>query len=264
MNCDRVQSLIDAYTTDELDLAATFELEQHLDGCATCAGALESLHALRRTLADTSLRYPAPPELRHRIGVHLGINGSAQITSTPYRSRNKLPAIAAAAAVAMLLLLPWLALYRNASRSAADQLATEITASHVRSMMTDHLLDVTSTDQHTVKPWFDGKLDFAPAVTDLSPIGFPLIGGRLDYVHSRAVAAIIYKRHQHVINLFTWPAPPPATDVEPAHSQHNGFNLVMWTRHGMRYIAVSDLNPQELEQFCDALRDSTTRPAATR
>jgi anti-sigma factor RsiW len=118
---------------------------------------------------------------------------------------------------------------------------------------------VPSTVQHTVKPWFDGKIDFAPTVTDLATSGFPLIGGRLDYIHNRAVAALVYKRHQHIINLFSWPATTTG-DVKPAASQHNGYNLLTWTRDGMIGVAVSDVNPTELQQFAQALQASTTRP----
>jgi anti-sigma factor RsiW len=135
----------------------------------------------------------------------------------------------------------------------------EVTASHIRSLMSDHLLDVVSTDRHTVKPWFNGKLDFSPVVIDLTTEGFPLIGGRLDYVANRPVAAIVYRRHQHLINLYTWPA--SSNDSEPTASEHNGYHVLKWTGNGMSWVAVSDLNPQELGQFSALLRPTpTTRP----
>src|SRR5829696_7744233 len=189
MTCERARLLIDAYTTDELDLAAALDVEDHLKECADCAEELESLHALRRTIAGASLRYAAPPDLRRRIAADLSPAGDAREDS-PARvpaSRPRVGRFALAAAVGALLLLPWLGLYWNASRSGANQLAAETTASHIRSLMSDHLLDVVSTDQHTVKPWFNGKLDFSPTVVDLTAEGLPLVGGRLDYIGNRPV-----------------------------------------------------------------------------
>ena len=260
MNCERVRSLVDAYTTDELDLAAALDVEEHLGECAACAGEVESFHALRRAVAGPSLRYAAPPELRRRISAELERLGarsdSAPLAPAPRRRAGR---FALAAAVGALLLLPWVGLYWNASRSGANQLAVETTSSHIRSLMSDHLLDVASTDQHTVKPWFNGRLDFSPAVIDLTADGFPLVGGRLDYVNNRPVAAIVYRRHKHVINLYTWPAPP--ADSRPSASEHNGYHVLTWTHSGVNCVAVSDLNPQELRHFADLLRhEPTTRP----
>jgi anti-sigma factor RsiW len=128
----------------------------------------------------------------------------------------------------------------------------DATSSHVRSLMGEHLLDVVSTNQHTVKPWFNGKLDFSPSVIDLTADGFPLIGGRLDYLSNCPVAAIVYKRHQHVINLYTWPS--SLTDSQPSASDHHGYHLLRWNHNGMTCAAVSDLNQRELCQFSDLLR----------
>src|SRR5436190_4495313 len=214
MNCERVRSLIDAYTTDELDLAAALEVEDHLKECAACAGELESFHALRRAVAGPSLRYAAPPELRRRISAELDRVASAgEPTARARVARPRTGRFALAAAVGALLLLPWIALYWNGSRSEANQLAAETTSSHIRSLMTDHLLDVASTDRHTVKPWFNGRLDFSPTVIDLTAEGLPLIGGRLDYINNRPVAAIVYRQEEPVINLDTWPA--VAADAQP-------------------------------------------------
>jgi anti-sigma factor RsiW len=121
------------------------------------------------------------------------------------------------------------------------------------------LLDVVSTDQHTVKPWFNGRLDFSPAVIDLTAEGFPLIGGRLDYVANRPVAAIVYRRNRHVINLYTWPT--NGSDSEPAMTDHNGYHVLKWDRNGMTCVAVSDVNEQELRQFAGLLRPApASRP----
>jgi len=255
MNCERVRSLIDAYSTDELDLAAALDVEEHVRECPACAADLGSLHTLRRTIADPTLRYTAPPGLRRRVSADLNQMDARENVAPRPRIRR----FALAAAIAALLLLPWLALYLNASRSSANQLAAEITSSHIHSLMSDHLLDVPSTDQHTVKPWFNGKLDFSPAVIDLTAEGFPLIGGRLDYINNRPVAAIVYRRNKHLINLYTWPT--TTADSQPSLSQRNGYNLLTWTRNGMNSVAVSDLNQQELAHFAELLRPNpTTRP----
>ena len=150
-----------------------------------------------------------------------------------------------ASAVALQLLGNWP--LQSASHDALDK---EIVASHVRSMMADHLFDVASSNQHTVKPWFLGKLDYSPAVRDLSDNGFPLTGGRLDYIDGRPVAALVYSRGQHAINLYTWPAAGESQPYRP--SSRLGFNMVEWTQSGMRFWAVSDISPSELALFARA------------
>jgi anti-sigma factor RsiW len=159
--------------------------------------------------------------------------------------------LAVAAAVAALMLLPWAIVYRTAFRGDSETLTADATASHVRSMMGDHLLDVPSTDQHTVKPWFNGKLDFSPAVADLAKSGFPLVGGRLDYLNNRPVAALVYRRNQHVINVYTWPS--KIGDREPSAAERNGYHVLTWMGGGMNWVAVSDVNAPELRQFVDKL-----------
>jgi len=123
----------------------------------------------------------------------------------------------------------------------------------VRSLMVNHLTDVTSTDQHTVKPWFDGKIDFAPPVADFKSDGFPLVGGRLDYVDHHPAAALVYQRRLHYINVFIWPA--KATSNEPVKSEtREGYNILHWRQSGMEYWAASDLSNNEMERFADLLR----------
>ncbi len=131
---------------------------------------------------------------------------------------------------------------------AEDRLAAEIISAHIRSLMADHLTDVASSDQHTVKPWFNGRLDYSLAVKDLAPSGFPLVGGRLDYVNGRAVATLIYQRRKHFINLFTWPE-RKASDTRPRQITQQGYHLFRWTRAGMSCWTISDLDKSELEQF---------------
>jgi anti-sigma factor RsiW len=143
----------------------------------------------------------------------------------------------------------------RASGSGRDAFADQIVDSHVRSLMAGHLLDVNSTDQHTVKPWFSGKLDFSPPVVDLALTGYPLIGGRLDYVGGRPVAALVYKRREHTINVFVSPG-RDATEVPAGARSIRGFQVHHWTRAGMSVWAVSDLNDSELTEFCRALEES--------
>jgi anti-sigma factor RsiW len=148
----------------------------------------------------------------------------------------------------------------GSSRGGGDLLAREQAAAHVRSQMADHLLDVPSTDRHTVKPWFAGRLDFSPDVRDLADRGFPLAGGRLDYVDGRPVAALVYRRGKHVINCFTWPAPPGSPDAPPSVTSVQSYSIVHFTRAGLTTYAISDATPYALEQFAAAFRTPATAP----
>ena len=136
--------------------------------------------------------------------------------------------------------------------AANETLAQEVVSSHIRSLMANHLTDVSSTDQHNVKPWFNGKVDFSPPVKDLAGQGFPLIGGRLDYLGGRPVAALLYHRRRHIINLFIWPS--LHSDSGPKTIATKGYNLIHWTRSGITYWAVSDLNENELSEFVEYQR----------
>lgn len=248
MNCPQAKLLIDAYADGELDPAGVLEMERHFRDCTSCAQAFRNLQSLKKSLKQDALRFDAPAVLRGRLKAEL---------HTPAESGrlfliwNWFAAAAAGVALVCLALLLSLTLTRP---SAQQQLAQEIVSSHIRSLMANHEMDVASSDQHTVKPWFDGKLDFSPPVKDLTTQGFPLIGGRLDYLNHRAVAALVFHRAKHVINLFIWPA--KEGDSEPtARTPINGYNLIQWTRGGMTFRAVSDLNEKELMEF---VRDFAT------
>ena len=248
MNCQQAALLIDCYADGELDAAGILELEKHLHDCSACALAFRNVQNLKKSLKQDSLFYSAPAELRQTLKAALR---PPTEFNRPFRTWSWFTAATAGVAVICLALLLSLALTRP---SPQQQLAQDIVSSHIRSLMANHEMDVASSDQHTVKPWFDGKLDFSPPVKDLAAQGFPLIGGRLDYVGNRAVAVLVFHRYKHVINLFIWPT--KESDSEPAvRTAINGYNLIHWSRGGMTFWAVSDLNERELMEF---VRDFAT------
>ena len=253
MTCDDARRLLHAYLDDELDAAQSMAMEQHLDGCAACAAGRREYDRLRQALAQPALYHRAPDALRRQWETP----AMAQAAPRPRRAL----ALAAAAGFAGALVLSapaWLGLSRGADMPSA--LVGEAISGHLRSLQPQHLMDVVSTDQHTVKPWFEGKLDFAPRVKELSAEGFPLAGGRLDAIGGRSVAALVYRRHMHAINLYQWPADGP--DTPHALAQRHGYTVIDWRQDGMRFLAVSDLNENELKQF--ALAFDNAAPAAAR
>jgi anti-sigma factor RsiW len=207
---------------------------------------------MKRALAHESFYYKAPAHLREHVLASLELSeNDAAGKRRWWQSRPRL-AWEWAAAFSLLVIVVMVAVWPV--RAPDDDLANEIVASHVRSLMADHVTDVVSTDQHTVKPWFEGRLDFAPTVIDLAPQGFVLVGGRLDYVSNRPVAALIYKRRQHVINLFIFPD-QNRLPVSEGSTVKQGYNLIHWNRSGMTYWAVSDLNAEELRQLANLYQD---------
>jgi len=247
MNCLQTKPLIAAYADGELDPVHALEVERHLHDCPACTRAWQELQSLKKAVGREALCFPAPAELRSRLLAELRTQTRRPSARRFWnvRSWNWLATALSGTAVACLALLLTVSLNRPSDR---DQLVQELVSSHIRSLMANHVMDVVSTDQHTVKPWFDGKLDFAPPVKDLAAQEFPLIGGRLDYLGNRAVAALVFQRHKHLINLFIWPgqetAAPPA-----AATPRQGYHLIHWTQAGMTCWAVSDLNEQELLEF---------------
>ena len=253
MECSHCRSLLPAYLDGELDLVRHLEMEHHLQDCEACMGRHENHRTLRAALGSEGLYYRAPDSLRTRVRASLGPADGPGLT----HRRALWVRLGAAAAAAGLLLLGW-ALGRagvgpSTPPAPNDRLAQQVLASHVRSLLLDeHRFDVQSSNRHVVKPWFAGKVDFAPEVPDLSAHEFTLLGGRLDYLDGRPVAALVYQRRQHVVNLFLWPAPGPDEPPRPATRQ--GYHLVRWAQGGMTWWAVSDLNEQELQAFVELVR----------
>jgi anti-sigma factor RsiW len=244
MNCQQARPLIDPYADGELEAGAILEMEQHLQGCPGCMLAWRNLQSLKKALKQDALYFAAPAELRQRIRSELPSPAKAA-PQWPAWSWNRLTTAMSGAFALCLALLVAVTLFRPSSN---QPLAQEIVSSHIRSLMAGHVMDVVSTDQHTVKPWFNGKLDFSPPVRDLAAQEFPLIGGRLDYIGGRGVAALVFQRHKHVINLFVWPAKEEDSKAAPV-TPSQGYNLIHWSQAGMSFWAVSDLNEKELMEF---------------
>jgi anti-sigma factor RsiW len=242
MSCELVERDLDAYLDRELDAEASAAVHEHLRTCAACRLEFDKRETLAR-LVRSAPYYSAPDRLRARV--------LAQST----RSTSARRVLTWTAAAVLVLSVGGMTLWRSAANH-AHAIADEVLHSHVRSLMANHLVDVQSTDLHTVKPWFVGKLDFSPPVVDLASNGFPLVGGRLDYVGSRPVAALVYQRQKHAINVFIAPegGDPSVRDLVLTV---RGFNLRHWCHDGMSFWAVSDLNSAELGVFTSALRASS-------
>jgi anti-sigma factor RsiW len=252
LNCQEARKLIHPYLDGELDLVRSLEIEAHLKDCQACAQAYNELRSLHSAVSTNALRFEPPATLRNRIRSALRDESGA--TNRPLRLswRWMIPAVS----FAVLVIVAWSLVAVLSRPSTSDLVAQEIVSSHVRALMEKHLTDVPSSDQHTVKPWFDGRLDFSPPVKDLASAGFSLVGGRLDYVGNRPVAALVYQHRQHYINVFVWPS-TAASDASGKALVRQGYNLISWTNAGMNYWAISDLNLAELQQFVQLLQNDS-------
>jgi mycothiol system anti-sigma-R factor len=275
MICEEAIKLMDGYLDGELDPMTSQKIEQHLRDCRKCEQAYEAHTALAYAISRGAPYYKAPAELRQRVQSSLrdavGVRASrsaarenhASLTSRWAKRRPVLPEIPwnwlALAAAIVLGAIIGSTLSPRLQQPGSDQfLATQLTANHVRSLMADHLTDVASSDQHTVKPWLDTKLDFAAPVLDLSGDGFPLIGGRLDYLDNHSAAALVYQRRKHFINLFIWPTTPADSKAQTTMARE-GYHLVHWTDGDFTYWAVSDVNISDLENFRQLFEQQTAR-----
>ncbi|HYW63598.1 MAG TPA: anti-sigma factor [Bradyrhizobium sp.] len=239
MTCDEGEILLHALLDGELDAGHDREVEAHVASCPRCAAELRALRQMQAAMADADLHYKAPPALRQRIEAALP---QPRVTSR----RSLLQGFALGSAVSALAATGLVAIVlRNDDE---QRILAEVVSAHLRSLQAGHLTDVVSTDQHTVKPWFNGRLDVAPPVVDLTAQGFVLVGGRLDSIDARALGAVVYRRRSHVINLFV--APGTSTSQRTAKTETvQGFNIRRWSERGLNYWAVSDLSADELGEF---------------
>ena len=263
MNCEEARGLLPAYGDGQLDLPQALALERHLDGCPACAALLREQRALSKALRSVPY-HRTPDTLRARLRAQLPLEPAAPpVSAAPapaakaYRRRDwSRWAMPIAAGIALAV---GLNVMLSTQRS-GETLRNELVAGHVRSLQAEHLSDVASSDQHTVKPWFSGKLDYSPPVRDLTAQEFPLLGGRLDYIAQRQVAVLIYRHRKHTINLYIWPG--KNGDTAPESHGSEGYSLVHWRRDGMEFWAVSDLNGEELRQFAQLQIAAVTDKAA--
>jgi anti-sigma factor RsiW len=257
LNCQEALRLLHGYLDGELDLVNSLQIEQHLQDCRSCALEQANDLALRQALRGGELYFKPPEALAGRVRLALA---AADIQAPAPRRAPARPLgqrwrwLGVALALAAVVIVTW-GLARGLANPPADTaIAQQVVASHIRSLMPDHLTDVASTDQHTVKPWFAGKLDFSPPVVDLADQGFPLIGGRLDYLDNRPVAALVYRHQQHLINLFIW----PSTSAAGAQlTVDQGYQVEHWAGSGMTFWAISDMAAAELQTFVQLLQQQT-------
>ena len=256
MQCDHARELLGAYRDGELASDERRTIAGHIETCRACSAAVaedERIGRLVRDLGQTT----APPALESRLRAALDraeaedrpIGRSAETARVPMRpqyARGFAKQVALLAAVCLVSMLAtwWI---MDTTRQ-AGQIEHDVLTAHIRSLLQDSPVQVASSDQHAVRPWFSGRADFAPAVKDLATEGFPLLGGRLDYIADRRVAVVVYKRRLHVINVFMWPSPTATDSTAPATSR-NGYNLLVWNRNGVTYRAISDLNSAELREL---------------
>lgn len=247
MSCELPRTMIHGYLDGELDAVRAAEFERHLEQCPECVTALESQESLRSSLQRAELYEKAPAELRQKVLSSLRPAAGPIPFVAPRRRAAVAQWLAIAAVLLLLLYSGWRLFPGLGQKNDQTALAAQIVDAHLRSLEPGHLTDVISTDQHTVKPWFDGKLDFAPPVQDFAADGFPLTGGRLDVVGGRTVAALVYGRRKHFVNVFIWPSNNP--DAPPSSGAQQGYHWITWQKNGMAYWAVSDTAAADLDEL---------------
>ncbi len=256
MKCEDIERLAEAYADGELALESTLALEEHVTGCEPCTARLDRIRAVTDALRAAPY-FRAPEALAARV--RTTVAAAVVVASASHLQRHTIRPrhrrwrswllSAASLAVASVTLVAVL----HERAAVVDDVTTEaVIEGHVRSLMAGHLMDVASTDRHTVKPWFAGRVDFSPTVVDLVSDGFPLVGGRLDYIEHHAAAVLVYKRREHAINVFVWPHASGSASHR-TRSDARGYHVISWTRGGVAVWIVSDLAPVELDDFARKL-----------
>jgi anti-sigma factor RsiW len=247
MNCS--QELIEGYVDRELDPGMKSRVEEHLAACQACTELCARVRERQVAIRSSAPYYRAPAHLRESIRDALRQPDMAEQNVARAAPPRTLPwrMLAMAASVLLTCSLAWNVAEMRSRAPEKEVLAQNILSSHLTSLLGTHLLDVVSSDRHTVKPWFNGKLDFSPEVKDLATDGFPLAGGRIEYLSGRTVAALVYQRRKHIINVFTWPS--TQSDAKESHFSRNGYNELEWSNGSMTYWAVSDVAETDLQQL---------------
>jgi anti-sigma factor RsiW len=262
--CAEWELMLHGFVDGELDAAHSLQIEQHVAACPHCARQMESLQALKQVIGQRGVQFRTPDHVRAQVLAAISREAARPARSSAMAPASEerfsllgfikqwmfVPSLAALAASLFLVIAPM---------SDRTSIGDEILAGHVRSLLVDHLTDVATSDQHTVKPWFNGKIDFSPPVVDLAREGFPLEGGRVDYIGGRVVAALVYKRHSHVINLFVWPAAGGASATLRGTASRDGYNMENWSAGGLTFSAISDVSADDLNRLREAFSSRTAR-----
>ncbi|MEW6454023.1 MAG: anti-sigma factor [Pseudomonadota bacterium] len=241
MNCNEAEILLHALLDDELDAGHAREVEAHVAGCARCAAQLRDYREMRAAMSAVDLHHAAPMELRRRLDATLPKASASAPTRRAMLQGFLLGGGVSAIAASSVAVI----VFQN---NQDQRFLTEVVSAHLRSLQAEHLTDVLSSDRHTVKPWFNGRLDVAPPVIDLTAQGFTLLGGRLDHIDGKPVAAIVYRRRIHVVNLFVRQA-ASGERQSSGNEMVQGFNIRRWTEQGLSLVAISDINAEELQEF---------------
>jgi len=255
LDCTHTRSLLHGYVDRELDLESVISVDKHLQSCAACSTISEQYSALRSAVRQHTSYFNAPAALADRIRGKIG-SLAAHASARAIKPRSQWYRfdqwLRIGTAVAASATVTWMVTVQLNGQSQDEAISEEVIASYARSGLTNHFTDVEASDQHTVKPWLSGKLDFSPMVTDLTAVGFPLVGGRLDYLDNRPVAALVYRHRQHMVNLFVWPnSKSDKPRAVQAFSKH-GYNLLHWVNTGMTYWAISDVDSTDLKAFAES------------
>lgn len=246
MYCEQLKRLIHPYLDQQLDLSTILEMDTHLNTCPTCQLEYLQLKDLQQAVRQNMNYSSTPTSLRLSLMKEFSSTAEVSTQRKPKHFHALHKTLVYTAVFCLAFLLGWQV---HTPIINSDLLDENVLTAHVRSLQVEHLTDVRSSDRHTVKPWFNGKLDFAPSVLDLSEHNFPLIGGRLDYLQDRPVTALVYGRRQHIINVFIWPDSNINLNIPPSSKTRNGFNLISFSTYGMQYYLISDLNMQEMQEL---------------